>query len=234
MPSRRGGRYRDRHTFKPPRAILCEGPSDEAFFRALIDAKSLPEFSIRNCADADETGKGGIDKFGKLLEAIPGFGSFYDLRDILIVADGDTNPQGNFERVVRQITQAAPEATPNPAYGVPRQHLEKAAGSPASIAVMILPWIDTPGNLESLCLKSAVAASPTMAACVDAFAACAEVGEWSDTTKADKMRLVSMISAQHQANPPIGFGRIWKDASGLVPLNHPCFDRVAAVLESYR
>ncbi len=99
---------------------------------------------------------------------------------------------------------------------------------------MILPSINTPGNLESLCLKSAIAASPMMAACVDAFAACAKVGEWADATKADKMRLVSMISAQHQANPPIGFGKIWKDAPGLVPLNHPCFDGIAAMLESFR
>lgn len=234
MRLRRGSRNRDRDTFKPPRAILCEGPSDEAFFRALIEAKGLPEFSIRNCADADETGKGGIDKFGKLLEAIPGFGNFYDLRDILIVADGDTNPQDNFERVVRQIAQATPEATPKPSYGVPRQHLEKASGSPASIAVMILPWIDTPGNLEGLCLKSATTASPAMAACVEAFATCAEVGKWVDATKADKMRLVSMISAQHQANPPIGFGRVWKEAPGLIPLSDPCFDEIAAVLESYR
>lgn len=79
-----------------------------------------------------------------------------------------------------------------------------------------------------------MAASPMFAACVDAFAACAKVGEWPDATKADKMKLVSMIAVQHQANPPIGFGKIWKDAPGLVPLNHPCFDGIAAVLETYR
>lgn len=234
MPSNRRRRSRDRDTFNTPRAILCEGPSDEAFFRALISARGLPEFSIRNCADADEAGKGGIDKFGKLLESIPGFGSFYDLKEILIIADGDTDPRRNFDRVARQIAQAAPEASPTPSYGVPSQHLERAIGSPANIAVMIVPWIDDPGNLESLCLRSAIAAAPAVAGCVDAFFGCVEADKWSDATKAEKMKFVSMIAAQHQSNPSIGIGNIWREAPGLVPLNHRSFDRIVAALEGYR
>jgi len=218
----------------PPRALLCKGPSDEAFFRALVAARGLPEFSIRNCADADENRRGGIDKFDRLLAAIPTYRGFWDLTDILIVADSDTDPDRKFKKVRDQIGQVVVQAAPAPTYNVPATPLARAPGNPAAITIMLVPWFDMRGNLESLCLPGASAASPAIAACARAFVECTGADGWADNTKIDKLMLRSVLSAQHPPDPFIGLGNIWKEAPGLIPLNHPCFDAISDVLESFR
>lgn len=223
-----------RKSLTPPRVILCEGFSDEAFFRELIKQRRIHQFGIRSCADADKSKKGGIDKFGKLLEAIPTWEGFSELRDIVIVADNDASPAKNFAKVCRLIERASPEAIPAPVYGVPDRALVSAAGTPARITVLMMPWPDVPGNLESLCLQAAASVSADISACVDGFVRCARTDEWEDPTKVDKMRLRSILAARHQKDPFIGLGNVWQrqQSRGLIPINHPCFDRIEAFLRS--
>jgi hypothetical protein len=82
-----------------PRLIICEGPSDEAFFRALIKSRGLSEFSIRNGTDSGPEAGGGIDQFGALLTAIRAWRGFEQVTDIILAADNDLSPQTNFTKV---------------------------------------------------------------------------------------------------------------------------------------
>jgi hypothetical protein len=119
-----------RNTFTGPRAIVCEGRADEAFFRALIAARQLPEFDIKTTGDADPNQRGGIDKFGLLLQGIPSWGGFDQLTDILLIADNDESPADNFRRVRDQIAAVTPFGVPPTKYTVPDKPLERTTGKP--------------------------------------------------------------------------------------------------------
>jgi len=38
------------------------------------------------------------------------------------------------------------------------------------------------------------------------------------------MKLQAMLSAQHRKNPALGLSNVWRDGTGLIPLDHECFD----------
>jgi hypothetical protein len=222
-----------RNTFAGPRAIVCEGRADEAFFRALITARQLPEFEIKNTGDADPNQRGGIDKFGLLLQGIPSWRGFDQLTDILLVADNDEKPADNFRRVRDQIAAVTPFGLPAVRYTVPNSPLERTTGTP-TICILMIPWADAAGNLESLCLQSAMDAAPAMALCVDAFATCTTAGTWPEVSRLSQMKLRSILAARHKSNPFIGIGRVWNEDASLIPLQHASFDQITGLLESYR
>jgi hypothetical protein len=207
------------------RLIICEGPIDEAFFRSLIRARGLPEFAIRNGSDRSPEASGGIDSIGSLLVGIAIWDGFSNLTEILIAADNDQTPAENFEKVRSQIARAGN-------YPVPSAPLQRATGTP-NVTVMMIPWANERGNLETLCLGPAMGVSSVLANCVDAFAACVSVSGWPSGAKLDAMKLRSLLAASHPRNPFIGLGRVWSDAPGLIPLTDASFDRIAAFLARY-
>jgi len=207
-----------------PLLILCEGPSDEAFFRALVCHRKLPEFGIRNGLDSGPDSGGGIDQFGPLLTAITTWRNVDIITDILIVADNDLSPSGSFDKVRNQIAATG-------RYEVPISPLVKAAGSP-TIQVMMIPGTGKPGNLESLCVEAAIDAHPDIAKCVDQFATCVNADGWPEINLCE-LKLRSLLAAAHQPNPFIGLGNTWIKDPNLIPLNHSCFDWIVKTLGSY-
>lgn len=210
------------------RLILCEGTSDEAFLRALIKARNLPEFCIRNGSDLPGDNPGGITMIGRLLAGIIIWEGFAAITDILIVVDSDSDPLTNFNEVCSQIRSVTDYS-----YPVPNTLLDRANGSPR-VKVITIPWIDESGNLETLCLSVAVKTSQPLAACVEAFAQCAKVDTWTLARKRDAMRLRSFLAAAHSSNPFIGLGQVWRDTPELIPVTDSQFNRIADVLEELR
>ena len=218
-------RYPQRDHLSRPLLILCEGRSDEAFFRALIGHRGLTEFGIRNGMDSGPNSGGGISQFGPLLTAMRTWKTFDIVTDILIVADNDLDPDENFNKVRTQI-----EATGQ--YAIPNAPLVKESGTP-TIQVMMIPGTKKQGNLESLCVEAAIDAHPDIAKCVDNFADCVDADCWEEVTLREKMRLRSLLAAAHKPDPFIGLGNTWREEPTLIPLSHSCFDWIAKVLSSY-
>ena len=217
-----------REEFTLPRLIVCEGRADAAFLRALIAARGLPEFNIRNPEDRGPSSAGGIDQIGALMSGFAIMPGFADLQSILIIVDSDLDPAANFQKVRQQIINVDTyrfEAPDNP--------LDQTTRLP-KVSIALVPWHDEPGNLESFCLTAAKSASPAVATCVEEFANCSGAAAWTDVTKLGKMKLRSILAAQHKRNSFIGLGQIWRDAEHLIPPNHFCFDRIADVLEKLR
>ena len=214
--------------------MLCEGPSDEAFFRALIKQRKLPEFCIRHTAEGNEKRAGGIDQIDNFLRGVATWEGFDQLTDILIVADNDLTPSENFKKVCDAIDSAKPERLPPVNYGVPGKPLERAAGT-VRVSVLMVPWEGRPGNLESLCLGPAQSASKDVSDCTDAFANCAGVSGWDSETLRAEMKLRSILAVRHQKNPFIGFGKVWTKGGDpkLIPLDDHAFDAIADVLKGF-
>lgn len=221
-----------RQTFSKSHAILCESPTDEAFLRALLRHKRLPEVCIRYTGEANIDRTGGIDQFGKLLEGIPTWDGFFSVTDLLIVADTDLDPARNFEKIQKALADARPFGTPPTTYRVPTRPRVKIAGAPA-VMVLMVPWEDQPGNLERLCLAAAMSAAGNTAACVDTFAQCAGVNAWANSIKRDAMKLRSVLAAQHQKNPFIGIGKVWQKNPALIPIDHASFKGIEDVLTDF-
>jgi hypothetical protein len=122
--------------------IVCEGQSDEAFFRHLIQKRNLPQFKVVYPMHQQDGGWRGFAPRLRALKTEPGFD---ELRGILVAADNDDNPTSSFRNVCDQLRAAG--------YPVPERPLQaiRAPEYPA-LAVMMLPWADQGGKLESLCL----------------------------------------------------------------------------------
>jgi hypothetical protein len=216
-----------RNEFHLPRLVVCEGRADEAFLRALIKARQLPERHIRSGEDSDTTARGGIDAIGRLLEGIPVWSGFSRIESIVVVVDADDDPLANFARVREQIARLQIYPIPDAPLIVAKA--DAATGMP-SIMIAILPWVDRKGSLETLCLTAALSISEPMAACTAAFARCTSAEAWDQQGKKDAMMLRSLLAASHRKNPAIGLGHVWRDAAHLIPLDHPAFDNITDIL----
>jgi hypothetical protein len=105
----------------------------------------------------------------------------------------------------------------------------KELGSP-SVTVLLIPWEDVVGNLEALIYPAAREGAGANAACVDAFAACAGVDNWTKDTSKTEMKLRSLL-ALNEDNPFIGLGRVWSEQ--LIPISHPTFQQVGDAIDLF-
>jgi len=215
-----------RDNLTKPYLILVEGPGDAAFFRHLIATRGIPEeYDVLHPSDAGATGSGN-SRFGEALDGFALIPGYDDLRGILIVADNDDDSQASFANVQAQIRRTAAQ------HAVPPAPLEATKAS-LPIAVMMIPWTDEAGSLETLCASAAEAAYPLQAACAEEFQSCTGLDVWPASKRA-KVMLRSIISAVHRRNPDLSLSFVWDDCPDVVPLRHTCFDRIADYLLTFR
>lgn len=212
------------------RLILCEGPHDAAFFRQLITERALPDFHVR--CDSAHPGKDG---FGFALTGIGSLTGFQRIKHIIIATDSDNNPNDSFGHVIDKIKDSE---YLDPATGRARKYqvMPKAphvqAGNSPSLSVLLIPWLDRSGALETLCLEAAARNNETALACVYTHAVCTGADAWGAETAKAKMRLRALICSTYEQGPDIGLGNIWRDEPNLVPINDDAFDQIADFLSA--
>jgi hypothetical protein len=219
------GKYPPRTELTEPKLIICEGPSDVAFLRALMKHRRMPDCCIRHTGDSDDSSCGGIDKFDRALLGMRSWRGFSNITDILLVADNDLSPDANFQNVRAQIERAN-------YYEIPDGPLQKKGTNP-SITVLMIPRTGESGNLESLCLEAAVAANNDLATHVDEFARQSGVSSWEEITLIGKMKLRSLMSVRCKPDPFVTLGRIWAMDPNIIPLGHATFADVGSVLDEF-
>jgi hypothetical protein len=171
---------------KHSRAIICEGLADQAFFMRLIHDRGLPDFDIPD-------GK-GRSYFSEILRGLRAGSHRTKLNALLIVSDNDDDPKRSFYEVQQQIQVAT-------GYPVPEKPMEiaKVAGQPI-VLIMMLPWTDTPGCLETLLKMIWQREQGSMKVCVDEFLTCAKVTEW-EIQKRDKAAIQCFIAGSNREDP---------------------------------
>ena len=200
-----------------PTLILGEGPQDEAFFTNLITQHRLTGFDT-GCV-------GGKDVFGEVLGGLRLDRDFRNISCILLVSDNDDDPASAFDGICRQIRDAG-------GYGIPPQPLTPATASDhPSVIVMMLPWVDQRGCLETLCYPAAVAASTDISQCVETYASCVRADSWG-ITRRSKMLLACMLATACKSDPNTGLRYAWNRPENLIPLDNPCFDPVVTFLHN--
>lgn len=202
--------------------LLAEGAGDDAFFRNLIKVRKLEEFDIKPPRPGAAS---GTSTFAERLKGLKVETGLDDCPLVLVVADNDDSPNDSFQSVVAQIKAAGWTAPTKP-----REVVE--VPSLPSIAVLMLPWDDVPGCLETLCWTSAAAQRESISKCVERFAKCVKISKWA-IQQQSKLKMRSLIASACEKDPNTGLQYAWsggKRPTDLIPLNHNSFTQVADYL----
>ena len=132
---------------------------------------------------------------------------------------------------VQKMISATADIAPGQRYSVPEAQLARYGAMPA-IVVIMLPWRNVLGALDTLCLVTANNRRPAIAACVNEFAVCSTCDGWPDT-KAAKMKLRSLLAAAHYDDPYIPPAYVGSERTDLVPLDDSIFNQIEEYLRSF-
>lgn len=204
---------------RPDRLLLCEGPDDAAFFREFISSRGLPDFRIEHNGTRSDP-RGGHSKFVNGLRAHFELHGNKRFKEVVLVADADENPGTRFAEVRDQVEKYfkfSPSA--------PRAR----AKGPPGVTVLLMPWDDEPGNLESACVDAAMSADSAMASHVHNFASVANVDKWRSETRQKEMKLRANLAARCERNPFVSLRDVFVEPAyrSLIPLSDKSFDRLA-------
>ncbi len=216
-----------------PYLILCEGFQDRHFIETLLADRQISRFTV--CSTWGLVQHSGNTHFQESLDALTGLTDFEDtLRSIIIVADSDSDPETAFRNITAQIAQSEEIAGPPPRrYPVPTAPLRVAYGKP-SVAVVLIPWADRPGNLETLLLDAVRAERMDEMECAEMFGACVRASEW-DIGPQSKLMLRAYLGANHPPNPEVNLSKLWTKAKikKLIPIACPAFNQLASYLHGF-
>jgi hypothetical protein len=226
---------------RPDILVITEGAQDDTFFGKLTEAREITGFQVvpppeRKTlpgipAKLIDTRLSGIDAFASRLQGIITDSNFEFKRrqHLLVVADNDEDATKQFNRVADQVVKAGWKRPSGP-----RTPTDRAAGSGPKLSVLMLPWENVAGCLETLCYESAAAKRSAFAACVEAFMKCVKATN-RPISKLSKTKIRCLFAAACEKDPNTGLNHAWSSDKGrrpddLVPLDHACFDAIANYL----
>lgn len=100
--------------------------------------------------------------------------------------------------------------------------------------MLMLPWVDIPGSLETLCFSAMCGAHDGLEDCVRGFGKCTGVDTWDDPPKQSKMQMQCGIASLCRTDPNSSLAYVWSKAKEIVPLDSPVFDQVSDLLAAFR
>lgn len=195
--------------------ILFERAEDKSFLQELLKVSGLSDKFVFHNGNG-----GGKDGFELVLKGLV----TVNHRTIIIVADNDGDPAEAFKNIQKQIS-AAGFTVP----GKPREMVATADLSPLS--VLMIPWDNESGCLETLCLGAVNPNYNSQLACADDLVTCAGADRW-DIAKQSKLKMRVFLSAVCKSDPNTGLRYAWSREGGrpgdIFPLNGTAvFDQIA-------
>lgn len=193
--------------FRESHLIICEGKDDQTFFNSFILKRSIRNIQVIKHAE----GNGGFKRRLMAIEtAIQP-----TTKAILLVVDNDSNPRGNFDRVLEQIKET--KLYGNPLYGVPSRRREPAqlTGRP-TIGIFTLPGITGTkrGTIETMLLEVFITMPKyvQIERCLNRFVNCTDLeGQGWSISKIAKMKLRCFIAATCKDTPECKVSDMWQE-----------------------
>ncbi len=200
--------------------ILYEGVEDKSFLKEMLEFLSLAgRFDFHpNC--------GGKDAFERILTGLVAESSDSlngQRKAVIIVGDNDGDPKGAFKNVQDQIQTAGFTVPQKPREIVTTPNLPP-------LCVLMIPWDNVSGCLESLCLQAANKNYSDQLKCADALVKCNRAESW-DIAKQSKLRMRSFLAAVCKSDPNTGLLWAWSTSNGrpgdIFPPNSAAFKQIA-------
>jgi len=198
-----------------PRLIICEGHSDHGVLLAVSRAFDLSGAQLHVAR--------GRGNFSRPLRAarVQGY------KAILLVSDNDDDPADSWKEVCAQIREAGYEVPAGPRAAVVDQN-----GGP-SLRVLMIPWDNVKGAIETLCLPAMESLFADKVKCVDEFCRCADIDKkWGDTPRSIA-RVECLLACTQERAPKIGLGHFVIKTTCSIDFNHDCFKRVGEALRVF-
>lgn len=209
--------------------LIVEGASDKKFFINLMKNRNIQGFDVFCPWDMGKKHE-GEDSIIHLLNALPMNRNFFKVEKIIIVIDADNNSDEKFNKFKSIVTKTKEFSGTNEKYPVPNApNLLAPSPKGLSVAILTLPYSESEGAMETLCFRAAITKFPEVKNCINIFANCAGVEEWSPQ-KRDKFKLRSFISMKCQKNPDLPTTYLWDDNPDIVPLDADVFNSLADYL----
>jgi hypothetical protein len=211
--------------------ILCEGDGDVAFLSNLVRNRSLRSFDIRKPEEKQK----GADGFFVRLDGLALEVGIDRCPFVVVVADNDVSPSDEFNRIADQVARAGWQRPTRPREEVTFQNSSLFL---PPVIVLMLPWDNLPGCMESLCYISASAERPTIAAIVEQFVKDVGAESWR-LPQLTKLKLRCLIASSCPGDPNTGLQYAWSAKppgrpDNLIPLQHECFNQLAEYLATLR
>jgi hypothetical protein len=200
-----------------PTLILCEGEEDAAILNAILAERAIGPVEFHKEF-------GGVTRFRKSLEGLIPKPKILETKAVIIVADNDAEPAKFFKAVQDEIKFAGLSAPSNP-----RERAEQDGFPP--IYVLMVPWDNEAGCLETICLMSAGNNHPNIMECVDALAVCVGANRW-DVPKLAKLRMRCYLSAVCESDPNTTLRWALKKPENPLSAGDVCFDQISEYLAS--
>ena len=167
-----------------PVQLLVEGANPIDVFRRFCTSWDLPSIEIRNF--------GGISDLRDYLETFVRASGFSAVAKVGIIRDAEGSAESAFRSVQSSLRHAGLQVPATPG--------ESTFGSP-SISVLIIPDVDSEGNLESLLWRSIE--EKTEATCINEFLACLDLGNIA-VTRRDKARIQAYLASKPHPHGSVG------------------------------
>jgi uncharacterized protein DUF3226 len=192
------------------KVLLVEGMTSFQFFKALLRTMGLlNEVEIRNF--------GGVDDFSVYLEALIATSGFSDVISLGIVRDAEDDVNKAFASVSRSLMSAGLDAPP--------RVLSSTTGKPR-VSVFILPDGETPGMLETLCMRAFNDDAATQ--CISEYFDCLADKTGGVTRLIDKARIQAFLASRERPGLQLGEAA----HAGYVVWDNPAFDSLKTFLRS--
>jgi len=206
--------------------ILCEGPHDQAMFRALSKHMGLDGIQTTNPIDLG-TNKSGVDALPIAIATIASNTPVLALPGFLVVTDNDRNPASRIKWLKSALGQ--PTLPNGKKFPVPKAAFEIKSGTP-SVAIVTMPGKGKHGDLETLLLSAArKCCSTEKLECVDKLIKCAKI----DKGKLSKSELRAILMCRYSKNPEISFALVWRDCPEVIPIDDGVFSEIAEFLKLF-
>jgi hypothetical protein len=120
---------------------------------------------------------------------------------LVIAADNDGVPSQKFKAVVDQIKDAED-------YAIPTRPREVARKPPLpAVTILMMPWDQELGNLETLCYRAAESERAETAKCVEKFVKCVGANDW-EVAQLAKLRIRCLIASSCPTDPNTSLQRM--------------------------
>lgn len=199
-----------------PKQLIVEGRDAEEFFTALLNKMDVENVRVGSAA-LEIQNFGGVNELSSFLRALrvtPGFSQVVSLG---IIRDAERDPVSAFQSVCSVLQNAGFNAPKQP--GI-------FEGDRPRISVLILPDAETPGMLESLCLRAI--GDDSIMRCVYEYFDCVKQSTQSVEfpKNIEKSMIQAFLASKPEYTPHLGVAA----HKGYWPWNNPVFDHIKQFL----
>lgn len=189
--------------------LLVEGNDQVYFFGTLLENLGTQDIQIQNF--------GGITELQGFLKALRRARTFERVTSLGIIRDAETDAASAFQSVSSSLRGAD--------LPVPAQVIQSFGNDPM-VSVFILPDTESPGMLETICLRS-VEEDPVMD-CIEQYFSCLEEQSVSLPNNMDKARVLAFLASRRKTVGLLGLAA----KKGYWPFDSAVFEDIKQFLNA--